>query len=504
MTSESDKKALSLVTNQKLLQVAEGAAKRVSELSKVISELQKSAEENATLASSMLATIQNNTDKIEQVDSRTSNIEEIANCNKSDLADCMARLQRLESKSRLSKEIDDQDSKIRNILRRINPPEMKRASCFVALHGLPLPEGSLPDAELSATIVENISFALGKEITKYIYATKDDTFSNIAGWFCRPGGDGHIYNKSSPEFAKNSVIFATSSRIQAIHLESKIRSVLISSQSSRKGSDFEGLELGFFTDSPKVKALFKLLLYKGKILTGAVDQVSHYRVSWKGGAKRNDSSSTPYLALELKADKEYISRREEYFFKDGNQIRSIWTEDYNVMLSDLANIWFARKPDQVQLAEKRIQHLSDKTIDQISQSSDDLISEEKSTENPDKRKRDSPGLTGNKSKSAHMEGDNIIATITEEEEEEADLKEVTNTTEVITMKKTNEDNMNKPKAGRGAKTKNTKTTTLPKPILDFPPLVPKDNSQKKISALFSTTKKPPASDSTLPIPKIPA
>ena len=100
MASESDKKALSVVTNQKLLQVAEGAAKRVSELSKVISELQKSAEENATLATSMLASIQNNSDKIEQIDTRTSNVEEVAKCNKSDLAECMSRLQRLENKSR--------------------------------------------------------------------------------------------------------------------------------------------------------------------------------------------------------------------------------------------------------------------------------------------------------------------------------------------------------------------------------------------------------------------
>ena len=513
MANEGDKKAPSsasnVVTNQKLLQVAEGAAKRVSELSKVISELQKSAEESASLATSMLASIQSNNDKIDQIETRTSKVEEGVKNNKVDLTACMARLERLENKSRLSKEIDDQDSKIRSLHRRINPQELKRASSYVALHGLPLPVQTLSDKELSMTIAENISAALGKEITKYVFLSKDNLFTNIAGWFCQPGGDGHIYNKACPEFAKNSIIFNTSSRIQAIHLESKIRGALIVSQDSRKATDFEGLELGFYTDSPKVKALFKLLLYKGKLLTGAVDQLSHYRVGWRGGAKRNDSGSIPQLSLELKASKDYISRREGYFFKDGHSIRSIWTEDKNVMLSDLPNIWFARKPEPVQQAEEQVQLLSNNIIERDSSSPD--LSNKSTAEKSDKRKRDSPGLAGNRAKEAHIDV-NAIATIEEDDENSPsdsedsvhdkndDVDQGDGKIKEPERKIDNEADLKPKGGGRGKAT--SRTSNPSKTVSDFPPLTgPKGNTQKKISALFTPAKKLPAAATALPIPK---
>ena len=505
MANDGEKKTL--VTNQKLMQMAEENAKRLSDLSNVIAVLQKSAEENAALTTSMVVNIQTNADKIDEIEKKSSKAEDMAKDNKIELATCMARILRLENKSRLVKEIDDQNAKIRTLYRKISPREMTKAACFVALHGLPLPEVTLSDAALAAVIAENISFSLGKELTKYIFATKDDLFTNIAGWFSRPGGDGHVYNKTSPEFARNTVIFSASSRIQAIHLETKIRSALISSQASRKSTDFEGLELGFFTDSAKVKALFKLMLYKGKILTGAIEQISHYRVSWRGGAKRNDPGSIPHLSLELKASKEYVNERTDYFFKDGQQIRNLWTEDDNILLSDLPNIWFARKPEQVRHAEEKLQQISNSTLEQTVKSP--ALTKKPADVNTEKRKRDSPGLAGNRSKEPHIDMDvNDINTIDEEDEErtsdsESNTRDEIVTTVVIENKDVNNEILPKQKGGGKVKSKITKPS-LPKPVTDFPPLPSKPNTQKKISALFTPAgRKPSGPDSGLPAPVIP-
>ena len=111
MANDGEKKTL--VTNQKLMQMAEENAKRLSDLSNVIAVLQISAEENAALTTSMVVNIQTNADKIDEIEKRSSKVEDTAKNNKIELATCMARILRLENKSRLVKEIDDQNAKIR-------------------------------------------------------------------------------------------------------------------------------------------------------------------------------------------------------------------------------------------------------------------------------------------------------------------------------------------------------------------------------------------------------
>ena len=505
--SEKDKKGV--VTNQQVLQVAENASKGVSDLSKVIAEVQKAADQNASKASSMLASIQANAEKIKEVEEGAKKTANEMQENKLMIDQCVQRIGLLETKTRLAKEIDDQELKIRTLQKRISVQDTKKAANFVTLHGIPLPKADLPNAELSTIIAENISKALGKDLANYIFSSKDQAFINIASWFNLPGGGGHPYNRATPEIAKNSVIFIATTRVQAVNLESKIRGALIATHTLRKSNDFAGLEIGFYTDSPKVKALYKLLLYKGKLITGAVTQVSNYRVSWKGGARKNDPSA-PCLTLELKADKEYISRREDYFFQNGNLVRSVWTEDYNILLSDLSNIWFPRKPDQVQNAENRIKQIAVNNPDTNEASP---IQTTAIIENSNKRNRESPGIQGNRAKGSHLdlEGiDEVEEILSENEEPMVEMirkevdesKDATNMTEAEIEQKNAGDFIHvKPKRGGF---RNNWNTGAPKKgqFGQFPALTPlKPNAQQKISSVFSTTKKP-VIDSGLPIPII--
>ena len=218
-------------------------------------------------------------------------------------------------------------------------------------------------------------------------------------------------------------------------------------------------------------------------------------------------SSIPQLSLELKASKEYVNERTDYFFKDGQQIRNLWTEDDNILLSDLPNIWFARKPEQVRHAEEKLQQISNSTLEQTVKSP--VLTKKPADENTEKRKRDSPGLAGNRSKEPHIDMDvNDINTIDEEDEErtsdsESNTRDEIVTTVVIENKDVNNEILPKQKGGGKVKSKITKPS-LPKPVTDFPPLPSKPNTQKKISALFTPAgRKPSGPDSGLPAPVIP-
>ena len=60
------------VNNENVLKMAESALKSANELSNVIAEIQKSTAENASLAANMLVSIQGNSDRIDQVESRAA------------------------------------------------------------------------------------------------------------------------------------------------------------------------------------------------------------------------------------------------------------------------------------------------------------------------------------------------------------------------------------------------------------------------------------------------
>ena len=507
-------------TNQQILEVAEGASKGVSDLSKLLAAVQQAADANAAKATSMLASISDNSKRIDGVEAKATKIEAEVEGNKGQISDCLRRIESLERRQRAAREIDDQERKIKILQRRISPQEIKRAATFVALHGLPLPREGSTEQELSTAIARMIAQALGSGLAEYIFSAKDQNFANISSWISLPGGGGHAYSRITPENAKNSIIFNTRTRIQAVHLESKIRGALISTQATRKSNEFSGLELGFYSDSPKIKALYKMLLYKGRLVTDAVEQLSNFRVCWRGGARRDDPASVPQLSLELKADKAYMSRREDYFFKDGALVRNVWTDDFNVLLSELPNIWFPRKPDQVQHAENRIQKMSTEARNNVGSPAASSFD----SENPDKRKRESPGLAGNRPKGSHLDLD-AAYTIEEEEEtssssEEGDkavrTKGKVTAERSVVVAKINSDETNEKNAedraqvveggdgfiaAKARRTRKDKTKNGASKSVNFPALPTlSDTSQLKISSVFPPTKKP--LQSGLPVPKM--
>ena len=509
-----DKKnaSVNVFTNQQILEVAQNASKGVSEISKIIASIQKSAEDNVSKAASMMIEISNNAERIGQVEHKTSQLDNEVKENKDKITSCMDRLALLESKHRIAREIDDQESKIRSLQRRISPQEMLRASCFIALHGVPLPKEGLSSEDLSTAIAEMISKALGNELAQFIFHSKEQTLTNIDGWFRLPDAEKQMYNKATPSTSRNTIIFATRNRVQAVLLETKIRGALVATRTSRSMNNFSHLEIGFYAESQKVKALYKMLLYKGRLVTGAVEQLSHYRVNFRGGARRGAPESPPRLILEFKADREYINRRHEYFFKDEVLIRNVWTEDSNVLLSDLANLWFPTKPQKIQEMENKIEKVSKVENHKKNPTPSTPIS--CTTTDSEKRRRESPGEAGNKSKDAHLDPD-VILEVEDGGEEEvlttttttAALVEVTRTENLDGTEEEDEGNDFSPSGSRKQrqrkeKLKNKNKTEEEKQSA-FPALTPLNpGSQMKISSVFQPTKKHQSKAGGLPIPKM--
>ena len=62
-------------TNQQILEIAEGASKGVSEFSKLLAAVQQAADANAAKATSMLASISDNSQRIDGVEAKATKIE---------------------------------------------------------------------------------------------------------------------------------------------------------------------------------------------------------------------------------------------------------------------------------------------------------------------------------------------------------------------------------------------------------------------------------------------
>ena len=169
--------------------------------------MQQAADANAAKATSMLASISDNSQRIDGVEAKATKIEAEVEGNKGQISDCLRRIESLERRQRAAREIDDQERKIKILQRRISPQEIKRAATFVALHGLPLPREGSTEQELSSAIARTIAQALGSGLAEYIFSAKDQNFANISSWISLPGGGGHAYSRITPENAKNSIIF---------------------------------------------------------------------------------------------------------------------------------------------------------------------------------------------------------------------------------------------------------------------------------------------------------
>ena len=361
----------------------------LSSLLKTVTVLQNSASETHSRAENNLKSIQANTEDIAATKGTVSVLQENQENQGKGLDECFTRIEALERNQEMFRKIDDQDLKISQLERRISPSELIKGSCIITLHGLPLPK-KISDMDISdpqdVNIVANaLMEGLGKAVAEYIFASDGEGgFANMAGWARIPDNDSFKYSTSTPEASRNSVIFYFKNRVQTIHFESKMRGSLIATQMKRRSGDFGFLEMAIYAESPRVRALKNMLLFKGKMLVDFLPQFSHYRVAWRGGA--NKSTQAPAkLVLEIKASKEQMEvNRKDYFFNgEGKLIRNAWTEQTNIKISEPEQAWFSRKPEINQRVESQ---LTSNTTPKTRQAN--------------KRSRDSPGLAGNMAKMA--------------------------------------------------------------------------------------------------------
>ena len=354
---------------------------QMEKLNKSVNDSLKRTEENGSQ-------IKSNCEDISDLKSKSSLTEAKQEAQSARLDECLARIEALETKQAFFKRADDQDRKIDDLKRKISREEMIKASCIAVLHGLPLPK-KIGDMDINDradidSIAKILSNGLGKEAHDFIFnLNPDGEFTNMSAWGRIPDNDNFKYPLRTPETAKNSIGFFFRNRIQAIHFESKIRGALISSQAARKSNDFAHLEIGTYAESPRVRALKGLLLYKGRMLVENVPQFAKYRVVWRGGARR-DAQEPADLILELKASKDFMEgeKRSFFFGEDGGLLRNPWTDQKNIKLSDVNQTWFAKIPEANQRAVI---------------STNEATNEKRSI----KRPRDSPGTSGNPAKNPH-------------------------------------------------------------------------------------------------------
>ena len=358
----------------------------LKKLMEEVVNLQNSAVANHNKAAENVRMIEENKKNIAEINTKTNVMEIRQECQSKSINTCMERLEVLEKNQMLFRRVQDQDTKISQLYKKISPDEMVKASCVITLHGLHLPkkisEMNLSDNNDVNIIANSLVDGLQKQTAEFIFAAGDEGFSNMAAWARCPENDNFRYSAKTPESARNSLIFYFKNRIQAIHFESKIRGALIATQSKRKDDVFASLEMGTYADSARVRALKGLLLYKGKLLVEGFPQLAQYRVVFRGGANRT-SQEPANLTLEVKASKEFLEgEKRDFFFNDqGILVRNVWTDQCNIKLSDMDQTWFSRKPEVNQKMEARVVAVKATPI-----------------EKKPKRNRDSPGTAGNQAK----------------------------------------------------------------------------------------------------------
>lgn len=298
---------------------------------------------------------------IEENTGRIGALESVKNHHDNRILHVEERLERLERKQEFFQKIEDQDRKISQIMNSIQPIEMTKASCLVLLHGLPLPRNINtldPRVPADMSLIKNsLCKGLSNKTTDFIFEiTTEGNFKNISGWSKGPEICNHRYSDKIPKDSQNSLMFICTSRIQAMTLEAELRRSLITSSSARKETEYSSLELGIHADNPKIRALHKFLLFKGRLIVENLKVFDQYRVVFRGGSRRGGMSMVN-LALELRASRMVIEgERKEYFMgKEGTSlIKNIWTDSRNVRISEPLATWFPPKNEYVERVERRL------------------------------------------------------------------------------------------------------------------------------------------------------
>ena len=207
-------------------------------------------------------------------------------------------------------------------------------------------------------------------------------------------------------------------------LEAEMRRALIESFSKRKETEYSALEIGIHSEDPKIRALHKFLLYKGRLIVENLEAFDQYRVAYRGGSRRG-GLSTVTLALELRASRAITeSVRREYFMgRDGSSlIKNNWTDSRNVRISEPLLTWFPPKNEHVERAERRIVKAAASVVE-----GDQTREKNIECDFPDcvETFRSKQGLNNHKTK-VHNKGIHVLSG-SEDEEEEEEVEEVETT-----------------------------------------------------------------------------
>lgn len=362
---------------------------------------------------------------IEENTGRIKALESVKNNHDDRLLHVEGRLERLEKQQEFYQRIEDQNGKIFQIMKLIQPIDVTKSACLILLHGIPL-EKSINDLDPSnlediSLIRNSLSKGLSKKTTDFIFeVTKDGNFKNISGWSKGPNNCNFRYGDRTPIGSRNSLMFYCASRTQAMSLEAEMRRALIESFSKRKETEYSALELGIHSEDPKIRALHKFLLYKGRLIVENLEAFDQYRVAYRGGSRRG-GLSTVTLALELRASRAVTDdvRREYFMGREGSSfIKNNWTDSRNVRISEPLLTWFPPKNEHVERAERRIVRAA------ASMEGDQAKEKNIECDFPgcEETFRSRQGLNNHKTK-VHNKGIHVLSG-SEDEEEEEEVEEV--------------------------------------------------------------------------------
>ena len=370
---------------------------------------------------------------------RIKALESTNNHHDDRLTNVEQKMEILERKQEFYQRIEDQDRRILQIMRDIQPAEMLKSSCLILLHGVPL-EKSINDLdprvpEEISLIKNSLSHGLSKRVTDFIFElNREGRFKNISGWSKGPDVCNYRYGDKTPENARNSLMFFCSNRTQALSLEAELRKALIETFPKRKETEHSTMELGIHSENPKIRALHKFLLYKGKLIVENLDNnFDQYRVAFRGGSSRRGGQTTVSLALELRASRRSIENERRRFFlrEDGTLIKNPWTDSRNVRISDPLSTWFPPKNEFVERAEKRIVRAANGGEAESAKEKDikcDIPGCKESF-------RSRQGLNSHKTKD-HNRGIHVVSDSEEDEVEEEENEEDSETEAIPVVKKT--------------------------------------------------------------------
>ena len=367
------------------------------------------------------ATQAEHTGIIEENTGRIKALESVKNHHDDRLLHVEERIEKLEKKQEFYQRLEDQDKKIIQIMRFIQPAEMTKSSCLILLHGIPLEKNineldPRKPAEISL-IKNSLSKGLSKKTADFIFeVTSEGNFKNISGWSKGPEICNYKYGEKVPRKSRNSLMFFCANRFQALTLEAELRRALIVTFPKRKETEYSALELGIHSENPKIRALHKFLLYKGRLLVENLDNAfDQYRVVFRGGSRRGGQSMVN-LALELRASKKITeNERKEYFLgEDGTLIKNPWTDSRNVRISEPLFSWFPPRNEYVERTDRRLEKTTTVVVEAIGSKVKNIKCDFPACEETFRSKQ---GLNNHKTKE-HNKGIHMISDVEDEEDEE--------------------------------------------------------------------------------------